>query len=817
MEQNNRPKGREVHKVNGTGSVNTRGTNLGTGPVGKNTGYSQRPTNGVRPSTSNRPSTGRPETTQRQVRSVSRGGGKFGLVAVLVIIMLVARKFGFGGGSGNSGSIIPGASSSDSTMTTIMNLLTGPANYTTSSSDYSSYVGSVPSNVGLDTTVAQGARAKRTNIIGNGSDNITIMMYVCGTDLESKSGMASSDLNEICAATLSNNINVIVYTGGCSSWKNTTNANISSRVNQIYKVSNGKLELLESDMGNKSMTDPATLTEFIKYCTKNYPANRQELILWDHGSGSISGFGYDEKFRNSGSMTLSGIDKALNNAGTTFDFIGFDACLMATVENGLMLSKYADYMIASEETEPGVGWYYTNWLTRLSSDTSMETIEIGKMIVDDFVDVCDRRCNGQKTTLSVVDLAELEYTVPGELKAFAVSTNNLIKNDDYKQVSDARNNTKEFAQSSKLDQIDLVDFAKNMNTKEGDALAKALLGAVKYNRSASCVKDANGLSIYFPYQKANKVDQVVRTYDAIGMDSEYSRCIKEFASLETCGQASTGGTTSAMPSILGSDYSSNMSSSVLGSLLESFLGGDSFRIGGYDSSEFEFLGDSTITADQAGNYISSHYIDTADLCWINNSEGRKVLAFTESDWSYVENIDLNVFYDDGTGYVDLGMDNVLNYDANGNLYGEYDGSWLSVNGQVVAYYHTETIENGSDYIMTGYIPAYLNDDRVELQVEFSTEYPYGIIRGARYVYSSDVETIAKDLMGLKKEDRLEFICDHYTYEGVYDGSYKLGDVITLGDTIELGNISLKDPSKAQATYCVTDIYQQKYWTDVIEK
>ncbi|MCR5235609.1 MAG: hypothetical protein K6E34_00220 [Lachnospiraceae bacterium] len=36
-----------------------------------------------------------------------------------------------------------------------------------------------------------------------------------------------------------------------------------------------------------------------------------------------------------------------------FDFIGFDACLMATVETAYMLSPYADYMIASEEFEPG--------------------------------------------------------------------------------------------------------------------------------------------------------------------------------------------------------------------------------------------------------------------------------------------------------------------------------------------------------------------------------------------------------------------------------------------------------------------------------
>ena len=140
----------------------------------------------------------------------------------------------------------------------------------------------------------------------------------------------------------------------------------------------------------------------------------------------------------------------LFNTGAKFDFIGFDACLMATVENALMLEQYGDYLIGSEETEPGVGWYYTNWLTELSKNPSKPTVEIGKRIVDDFVDVCNQRCPGQKTTLSVVDLAELKATVPVELTDFARSTNELIKNKEYKQVSNARYNTREFAQSSKI-------------------------------------------------------------------------------------------------------------------------------------------------------------------------------------------------------------------------------------------------------------------------------------------------------------------------------------------------------------------------------
>ena len=74
------------------------------------------------------------------------------------------------------------------------------------------------SNTGiLNTEVSSRARAKRTVLKGGGKDTVTIMVYMCGTDLESKSGMATSDLQEMAAATIGSNVNLLVYTGGCRS------------------------------------------------------------------------------------------------------------------------------------------------------------------------------------------------------------------------------------------------------------------------------------------------------------------------------------------------------------------------------------------------------------------------------------------------------------------------------------------------------------------------------------------------------------------------------------------------------------------------
>ena len=671
------------------------------------------------------------------------------------------------------------------------------------------------SNTGsLDTTVASSARAKYLNLVGNGEDTVTVMVYMCATDLESKSGMASSDLAEMASATLSSKVNVIVYTGGCKQWKTQS---ISNNVNQIYKVEgNGRLKCLVQNDGSDSMTKSSTLTRFINYCKQNYPANRNILIFWDHGGGSISGYGYDERYPSSGSMTLKGIDDALSASGMKFDFIGFDACLMATFENALMIEKYADYMIGSEETEPGVGWYYTNWLSTLSSNTSTPTLEIGKLITDDFVEYCARKCPGQKTTLSVTDLAELSATVPSVFTEFANETASLIKSDEYKRVSDARAETREFAASSKTDQIDLAHLALNIGTSGANKLADAIKNAVKYNRTSSDITNAYGLAIYFPYQRTSKVDSAVKAYEAIGMDEAYSQCIRSFASLEVAGQAVSGGTqnNSPLPGLLGSfTGQSSLSSGGVSDILGSLLGGNFSSIADLGSGNTSFFG-RDLNMNSAASFLTANQFDSSALTW-KKSGGKYIMQLSEKQWSLVHELELNVFYDDGAGYIDLGIDNVFEFTESGDLIGSYDGTWLAIDGQPVAYYHTDTTVTGGKTVISGFVPVLLNGERAELIIVFDDSNPNGYIAGARYVYENgETETVAKGTEGLQKGDRIDFICDYYSYGGVYEDSYMIGDQLVYTGNHTISNVYI-DASRTSATYLFTDIYNREYWTPVI--
>ena len=69
------------------------------------------------------------------------------------------------------------------------------------------------------------------------------------------------------------------------------------------------------------------------------------------------------------------------------------------------------------------------------------------------------------------------------------------------------------------------------------------------------------------------------------------------------------------------------------------------------------------------------------------------------------------------------------------------------------------------------------------------------------------------MVGIGKGDEIQFVCDYYDYQGVYQNSYRLGSPITLGDEVEIGNTYV-DAEKCRLTYCLTDIYQQQYWTPV---
>lgn len=776
----------------------------------------------------------------------STRGGCLGRVGTLIIIIIVLSVLFRGGCSGLqlgglNGDLLGGLTgSSEQTDTPSLDSLLGG---TDDGSDGTGLDEAAETEQELDTsmfrahepdrTVSPSAREKYTQLSGDGSDTVTVMVYVCATDLESRAGMATADLNEMLKATLDDErVNLIVETGGTTQWRNNT---IPSGKNMIYRVTSGGLETLVSNIGKRSMVEPDTLGTFIQFCAKNFPADRNILILWDHGGGSITGYGYDEQYPNA-SMTLDEIDQALSSGGTKFDCIGFDACLMATLETAVVAERYADYLLASEAVEPGTGWYYTNFLSRLSADTGMSTVDLGKIVADDFVAASQKASADSTATLSLIDLAELSGTLPEALGAFSSSTTQLIDENGYATVSGARGQARDFSTSVNINQIDLIHFAQNLGTDEAAALVDALRGAVKYNRSSQNITHANGVSIYFPSGRVSGVNTALNTYEKIGMDDAYADCVKSFASVSTVGQAASTGTGSPLDVLLGGSGTSSAGSDMLTALLStlassaggstgsggsSSAGADlvsllasSLRSGAYaaegiSDDDLAFLDENSVRA--AATYLTENRLDAADLV-VTEKNGQKVLALTEEQWSLVSTLEMNVFLDDGAGYIDLGLDNLVEYNDSGGLIMEYDGTWLALNGQIVPVYFVSQDTVGNETTITERIPALLNGERVEIMLVFDSESPYGRVLGASPQYDAALGTSAKGLIEIKEGDKLDFLGDYYSYDGEYQDTYYIGEQMTVSGELELWNLSVGS-NKAVMTYRVTDIYGNSYWVD----
>lgn len=608
-------------------------------------------------------------------------------------------------------------------------------------------------------------------------DDFTIMLYMCGTDLETDYGAATADILEMCNANISDTVNVVLYTGGTLKWQNDV---ISPEKNQIWQIVHDNMVCVEDDMGRQSMTNPNTLTKFVKYCGKNFPAKRNALILWDHGGGALYGYGSDQKFEND-AMRIDEIDKALTKAGMTFDFIGFDACLMATVETACMAARHADYMIASEETEPGCGWYYTGWLNKVCKDTSISTKTIGKRIVKDFVNKCVKANPEEQCTLSLIKLSKIN-NVYSKLCKFSANAKKQLDKKNFQAVARCVSNTKAFGDDG-YDTIDLMHFAQNTNIKGAKELIGAVGKAVVYSQSSPSIQNANGMTVYLPYNDIRSFDKMLTVYKGIGLEGEYLKFVKAFASIVAGGQSMIGSNTPV-----------------------DALNGQSGQDGQADFGDWTDYSwfDEDYVSGYAQNY-GENSCDTQELA-IEKRGDSYALALSDQSWEVINDVEMQLFYDDGEGYIDLGMDNYFETDKDGALKVDYDGLWFSLGGHLVSLYVSKTDEGTK-----GYIPCELNGEAVNLVVSWDEE-GKGHVEGALRTYDNGMSM--KGLLPVKKGDTIQPLCDYYAYDGTFSDKYYFGKPFKFKSKTTVDYVASGE-GQYLIYYVITDIYNNTYYTEPV--
>ncbi len=344
--------------------------------------------------------------------------------------------------------------------------------------------------------------------LGSKDDTWAIYWYLCGSDLESQGGYATYDLMEMTKVKLPKNVTVVIQTGGSSYWHNNT---VSAKHNERYVYNSEGLHRAESNPA-ANMGDSDTLADFLTFCNKNFPADKTMALIWNHGGGSVAGAAFDQNYYND-ALNLGEMYEAFNEAfelsndNPPLDVIGFDACLMATVDVAFTFCDVAKYLVASEELEPGDGWDYEAWLSALAADPAMGGAKLGKVICDSYKTHADSKNQGSQITLSVTDLTKLQpllsaYDAMGQ-EALKIAVEDSSFFTSFSRLA-ARcenyggNNYQE-GYTNMVDLGHLARSAKDLLPETSQAVLDGLKHCVIYRVAGPYHNQATGLSCYYSY------------------------------------------------------------------------------------------------------------------------------------------------------------------------------------------------------------------------------------------------------------------------------------------------------------------------------
>ncbi len=310
---------------------------------------------------------------------------------------------------------------------------------------------------------------------------------------------------------------------------------------------------LVQNLGEVNMGDGQALVEFVQWSVQKFPADKYVLILSDHGMGWPGGWSDPSHQGNDSSRApmvsrlgnniyLMELDEALRRSREAagidkFEMVGMDACLMAQLEVMAALQPHARYAVASEETEPSLGWAYASFLGDLVQNPDMDGARLSELIVSSYINDDQRITDpaaradflqggsplgglfGSNTSSAAQVIAQMEKNITissidlQKLPALMQSMNDFsfaLQDEDQRLVAEARNYaqsyTSIFGREVPPSYIDLGHFAvllanntSNTRVKQtATQLVGSLQEAVIAERHGSGKKGSTGLAIYFP-------------------------------------------------------------------------------------------------------------------------------------------------------------------------------------------------------------------------------------------------------------------------------------------------------------------------------
>jgi len=287
--------------------------------------------------------------------------------------------------------------------------------------------------------------------------------------------------------------------------------------------------------GPVDMTAAATLAGFINEATDKYPAKHYALVLWGHGPELL--FDDDVPPSTPASsrryFTPANLRQALEYTKLVkkqlgkarLDIVAIDACCMASLESVGALQGCAGYLIASQDEVPDASFPYEQVLAELKrlGKGSVRNISesVPKAYQEAFQDYIATPANGLRgITLSTLNLDAAE-TITTPLKQLASSLLQASFDANLGQkLLDARRASHDFEFGLF---VDLFDFCEQLDrTGHGnndlylacENVREAIDGknnecVIENQASGTNSVRCHGLSVYFPYQTADPVENEV--------------------------------------------------------------------------------------------------------------------------------------------------------------------------------------------------------------------------------------------------------------------------------------------------------------------
>jgi len=217
---------------------------------------------------------------------------------------------------------------------------------------------------------------------------ILIAVYAAGGSLETDYGLITDDIRQMVAGaanTTPDTLEILVAYGGSKKpgWQGMTIQNISGLAADLADGETLNNSKVLARFPDASMGSPASLGGFLSWIYTHYQYDRIFLILIGHGE-AYTGMLFDQN-HDDDPLTLPELVKSLQTGGFNVELIGFDTCLMSSLEVASVVSGYASYMIASEESEPAEGWRYDTLVSYLAKNPDAPVEEYGAALFQSYL------------------------------------------------------------------------------------------------------------------------------------------------------------------------------------------------------------------------------------------------------------------------------------------------------------------------------------------------------------------------------------------------------------------------------------------------